>query len=491
MTPEQIDSLVAEGESETLEFKSSTGRRREAAKTMCAMLNARGGYVLFGVTPEGEAVGVQTGDRTVENVAAEIQRIEPPVFPEVERVRIHDNREVIAVRVSRGPARPYVYRGAAYRRVGNTTLTLSPDEYNRMLFERMHKEQRWENQPAAGWGIEDLDVDEIRAVAAEAVRRGRLTEPGSREPAELLRGMDLYRNGVLWRAAAVLFGAPDRVEFEMPQCKLRVARFRGTDRMEFSDNRQFYGNAFTLLEKAEAFLRDTLPIAARFERDRFDRIDLPLYPPPATREAIANALCHRDYSIGGGSVGVAVYDDRLEVTSTGRLPFGLTPAKLFEPHESLPWNPMIARTFYRRGIIEEWGRGTLKMAEETTAAGLPPLKIEDKGGCVTVRFRHSRHSRPLTPRRGEEYLTEQPLATLRPRSGYSKDGGDEEYLTKQQRAILEILEGSDRALALREIRSELASPTEDWRLSKDLRVLKGRRLAVLTGRGRGARWKPA
>ncbi len=488
MTPEQIDSLVAEGESETLEFKSSTGRRREAAKTMCAMLNARGGYVLFGVTPEGKAVGVQTGDRTVENVAAEIQRIEPPVFPGVERVRINDNREVIAVRVSPGPVKPYVYRGAAYRRVGNTTLTLSPDEYNRMLFERMHNEQRWENQPAAGWGIEDLDVDEIRAVAAEAVRRGRLTEPGSREPAELLRGMGLYRNGVLWRAAAVLFGAPDRVEFEMPQCKLRVARFRGTDRMEFSDNRQFYGNAFTLLEKAEAFLRDTLPIAARFERDRFERIDLPLYPPPATREAIANALCHRDYSIGGGSVGVAVYDDRLEVTSTGRLPFGLTPAKLFEPHESLPWNPMIARTFYRRGIIEEWGRGTLKMAEETTAAGLPPLEIEDKGGCVTVRFRHSR---PPPPRQSEKYRPEQPLATLHPRSGYSKDGGDEEYLTKQQRAILEILEGSDRALALREIRSELASPTEDWRLSKDLRVLKGRRLAVLTGRGRGARWKPA
>ena len=89
--------------------------------------------------------------------------------------------------------------------------------------------------------------------------------------------------------------------------------------MEFSENRQFHGNAFALLEKAEAFLRDTLPIAARFERDRFDRIDLPLYPPPATREAIANALCRRDYSIGGGAVGVAVYDDRLEVTSAGRL----------------------------------------------------------------------------------------------------------------------------------------------------------------------------
>ena len=70
------------------------------------------------------------------------------------------------------------------------------------------------------------------------------------------------------------------------------------------------------------------------------------------------------------------------------LHFGLTSVKLFAPHESLPWNPLIARTFYRRGIIEEWERGTLKMAELTTSAGLPRPEIEDAGGCVTVRFRH-------------------------------------------------------------------------------------------------------
>lgn len=86
MTPEQIAALAAAGESETLEFKNSTGRRRAAAQTMCAMLNARGGYVLFGVTPEGEAAGQQVGERTVEEVTAEIQMIEPPAFPEIERI---------------------------------------------------------------------------------------------------------------------------------------------------------------------------------------------------------------------------------------------------------------------------------------------------------------------------------------------------------------------------------------------------------------------
>ncbi len=126
------------------------------------------------------------------------------------------------------------------------------------------------------------------------------------------------------RAAAVLFGNSARLEFELPQCLLRVARFRGIDRSEFLDNRQFNGNAFALLSHAGRFLRDTLPIASRFESGRMRRIDEPLYPPLATREAVANALCHRDYSLGGGSVGLAVYDDRLEVTSTGTLHFGLT-----------------------------------------------------------------------------------------------------------------------------------------------------------------------
>jgi len=268
MTPDQIQSLVASGESETLEFKATTGTRREAAATVCAMLNQRGGHVLFGVTPQGAVVGQFIGDRTIEDVSAEIQRIDPPAFPEIERVQVSANREVIAVRVAPGSSQPYQYRSAAYRRVGNTTRSMSAAEHNRMLFERMHAEQRWENQPAAGWTVDDLDIAEIRNTIAEAVRIGRLDEPGTREPQDLLRGLGLMRDGVLIRAAAALFGKRERLECDMPQCLLRVARFRGFDRSEFLDNRQFNGNAFVLLASAERFLRDTLPIASRFESGR-------------------------------------------------------------------------------------------------------------------------------------------------------------------------------------------------------------------------------
>ena len=264
------------------------------------------------------------------------------------------------------------------------------------------------------------------------------------------------------RAAAVLFGSTDRLELEMPQCLLRVARFRGTDRMEFLDNRQFNGNAFMLLANAERFLRDTLPIAGRFEQDRFERIDEPLYPPLATREALANALCHRDYSVGGGSVGIAIYADRLEVTSSGSLHFGLTPEKLFAPHESRPWNPLIARTFYRRGIIEEWGSGTLKMADLATSAGLPTPEIEDGDDCVSVCFRHG------------QFVPQQ-------RSG----SGSVEW----QEAILVLLDRADDGLALREIRAQLGPQTNERRLREDLARLKDRGLVAVMGYGRGARWK--
>ena len=478
MSIKRIKAMAAAGESETLEFKSTTGARREAAATVCAMLNQRGGHVLFGVTPQGEAAGQQVSERTIEALSAELGRIDPPAFPSIERLPVTEERELVLIDVSPGPAKPYQYRGTAYRRVGNTTVAMPTEEYNRVLLERMHSDQRWENQPAVGWSVADLDEEEIRRTVDEAIRRGRLADSGTRDPVELLRGLGLYRDGVLWRAAVALFGNEPRIEFEMPQCRLRVARLRGIDRMEFLDNRQFYGNAFALLGAAERFLRETLPIAGRFEPGRMDRIDEPLYPVLATREALANALCHRDYAIGGGSIGVAVYDDRLEVTSPGTLHFGLTPEKLFAPHQSRPWNPLIARTFYRRGLIEEWGRGTLKMAEETASAGLPRPEIGDDGGSVTVCFRHGKVVTASDRGRG----------AANPAIDASAGRRGMERLNNRLRAILALLDREGQPLALREIRAGLAEQVDERRLREDLAGLKARGLITPSGHGRGARW---
>jgi len=462
MTPEQITRLISTGESETLEFKETTGTRRQATQSLCAMLNHRGGRVLFGVTPEGLLVGQQVSDETVKKLSAEIQRIEPPVFPTIESIPLNTGLQVVMVNVSQGPMKPYTYKGIAYRRVGNTTLKMSREAQEQMLIERVHSDQRWENQSAAGWSFDDLEVTEIQSTVEEAIRRNRVSDPGTRDPEELLRGMGLVKEGVLLRAAVVLFGKAERVEVEMPQCLLRVARFRGVDRTEFLDNRQFRDNAFGLLLIAERFLRENLPVAGRIVPTLFERIDDPLYPPEALREALANAFCHRDYTIGGGSVAVAIYDDRLEVTSSGTLHFGLTAEQLFLPHESLPWNPLIANVFYRRGFIERWGRGTIKMAELTRSAGLPQPEIEDAGGCVTVRFRPSGYVPPL------------------------RVGRD---LTERQQAILALLYQAGRGLALREIIQLLKMHATRRQVQRDLGILRNLALVVSTGHGLGARWK--
>ncbi len=460
MTRDELEGFVRLGESESLEFKQTTGQRSDGARTACAFLNNHGGRVFFGVSPGGGVGGQQVTDKTVEDVVQEMRVIDPPVFPNVERVAVGPGREVIVVEVSRGPRRPYTYRNKGYRRVGTTTLEMSRDEHNRLLLEQLHATARWENEPASGWTADDLDGAEIVRTVDEAIRRGRMENPSTRSPVDLLRGFKLVKEGQLLRAAVVLFAPAERLLPDFPQCLLRVARFRGTDKSEFLDNRQYHGNAFDLLVRAERFLRDHLPIAGRVVPNLFARIDDPLYPPEALREALANALCHRDYGIAGGSVGVAIYDDRLEITSAGTLHFGLTPEALYRPHESLPWNPLIANVFYRRGIIETWGRGILKMEELTRQAGLPRPEIEEGGGGVTVRFRPSRYVPPQ-------------------RVGHN--------LSEQQQDILHIL-GSGLRLPLREVVLRLGSDTPVWSVKDDLAFLKQLGLVDSSGRGRGSGW---
>ena len=462
MTLDQLVLLVEFGESETLELKTTTGSRREAARTICAMLNQRGGYVIFGVKPDGAVVGQQVSDRTLEELGTEIGRIQPEAYTDVIRMNVGDGRDVVVVRAKAGEGKPFTYRGQGYRRVGNVTLPMSADEHGRAVLERYHKSDRWENQEAAGWSIDDLDEKEIRNTVAEAVRRKRLDEPERRGVGDLLLGLGLIQADMVYRATAVLFGKRERLELEFPQCLLRVARFRGSNRSTFLDNRQFAGNAFELLRAGERFLREWVPIAGRFGPDRFDRINEPLYPALATREALANALCHRDYAVFGGSIGLAMYDDRLEITSPGPLHFGLTPEDLFEPHRSRLWNPWVARTFYRRGIIETSGSGTLRMAETATAAGLPRPEIEEQSDSVIVRFRH-----------GE------------PEAQRVKEGG----VAQSRTGVLGLLMDASDGLTRREVLTGMGGGVSERQIRRRLEELRDEGLVRVKGTGWSARWE--
>lgn len=384
-TLREIQRVVARGESLQAEFKRSTGQRTEAARTICGMLNAAGGFVIFGVTDDGRIQGQQVTAGTLADVARELGRIDPQALLSPEAVVLDGGHSLVVVRVPKGDG-PYTYDGRPYLRVGSTTVLMGTEEYQRRLVERMHSATRWETQPAQGITLADLDADEIIRTAEEAMRRNRLEDPGSRRIEDLLLGFGLLRGGELLNAAVVLFCRANRLMPLYPQCTLRLARFRGRDMAEFDDNQQETGNAFQLFVRAQRFLRDHLPVAGRVVPGLFERVDDPLYPPVALREALANALCHRDYGVHGGSVGIAIFDDRLEISSTGPLRFGLRTADLTGPHPSLPWNPTIASVLYLRGMIEKWGRGTLKIGELAHRAGLVPPEFHERAGEVVVRF---------------------------------------------------------------------------------------------------------
>ena len=378
---------MADGESDRLEFKKSTGQRTHAAKTVCGMLNGLGGFVLFGVTDKGKVVGQLVAANTIEDIAAEMRKIEPPAFPDIETVGIKRGISAIVLNVSGGGG-PYTYDGRPYLRQGPTTIVMPREEYERRLVERLHATQRWENEPVPeGVSVKDLDSQEILLTLDNAVRLGRLESGVRRDLPSVLRGLELIHDDTLLNAAVVLYGKADRLKSLYPQMSIRLARFRGVNRLaDFSDNRQYWGHAFSLLHRAETFLMDHVPIAGRVVPGKMIREDQPLYPPRATREALANALCHRDYSMPGGAVAVAMYDDHLEIVNPGNLHFGITPQKLTEPHESRPWNPIIANVFYRAGIIERWGSGTLNIVDWCKENANPNPAWKEQTGSVYVTF---------------------------------------------------------------------------------------------------------
>lgn len=314
LTTTDLVRLAAQGESATLELKRSTGELREAMQALCAFANGKGGQVLIGARPDGELVGQQIREQTLHELSAARER------------------------------------------------------YEALLLERAHSRRRWENQPADELGLKDLDRDEVFRIVRIIQSVGRLAGPVGKSVPDVLDRLGLRKDGRLLRAAVVLFGRTFLPDY--PQCELRMARFRGVDKTEFLDQRQLRGPAFRLLEEAELFCQRHFPMPGKVVPGQMRRVETPLIPPDAMREILVNAFIHRDDTIAGGAVSLALFDDRVEVWSAGRFPSGITPEALPRPHLSVQRNPLIADVFHRAGLIEKWGRGTNRVAEMCASAGI-------------------------------------------------------------------------------------------------------------------------
>jgi len=382
-----LAALVKQGEGTTLEFKRSTGELKQGMQTLCAFLNGSGGTALFGVRPDGAIKGQAVSDQTLRDIAQAADRFEPPTHASIHKVKIKMGRDVVLVSVEGGQAdRPFTYEGRAYERVASTTRRMPQAGYERLLVERGHAKRRWENLPADGLALKDLDRREILRTRELAIQQNRITPDTSRDIGEILDRLGLRVNGVLTQAALVLYGK--RFLPDYPQCLIKMGRFRGTEITgEIVDNRQEYMNAFAVVHEGMEFLRRTMPLGARFPTGQIFREDRFPIPLDALREILLNAVMHRDYSHYSGHVAIVVFDDRVEIRSYGRLPNGVTLKQLSGKHVSKPTNPLIAGAFHRTGAVEVWGQGTNRVIAACKRHGTVPPKFEELQGFLIVTFK--------------------------------------------------------------------------------------------------------
>jgi len=388
-----LSALIDQGESETLEFKRSTGQLSRAIETLTAFANSNGGTIIFGVDEKGIVVGQHIADSTIREITNKIvQEIAPRIYPSVTADEVNGKR-VLIVSIPEGTSKPYVTHDHPFKRVGTTNQAMARDEFERLLLERNRHRLLWDMEVNEHASISDLDEDLIRRFVRTAQEARNLGVSEHLPLGEILSGLDMLKEGSLTNGAFALFGK--RPQNHLIQLHVKAALFNGTTKDEFLDNQRFEGNLFELYDRIQRFISSHLRIAGKVPNDFGLRSDTTEYPLDALREATVNAIVHRDYYDPSGYTEIAIYDDRIEVWNNGVLPAGITISDLLKPHRSILRNPLIARAFFLYGAVESWGRGTLKILELCQRAGLPePVYAENSGG-VEVTLRKSEAKAPI------------------------------------------------------------------------------------------------
>lgn len=432
--------IVSDAETDSVEYKETTGQLERGMETLCAFLNKDGGTVLFGINDKKKVIGQEVADTTKRNIADAINRLEPAAAVQITYIPIPPNskKKVIVLHVEDSRRnRPFSYKGRPYMRVESVTSTMPQSKYNELLLKREETRHGWETYPNPELKLSDLDEEEIRKTVRLGIESGRLPETTGNEIPGILEKLNILENGILNNAAAILFAKRKLAQY--PQNLLRLARFKGTDKTVFTDNQRVHGNLFQLLDAAMAFIFKHLSMSGTTETlEREEHLEIPY---KAIREAVINSLCHRSYRDAGGSVAIAVYDDRLEIENPGSFPSGWDMARIRSEHGSKPRNPLIADTLYIRKVLESWGRGINLIIDECQKVGLPEPEYRITADEVKLIFRYKPAGQPTGQPAGQPagQPTGQP--------------------TKQVASLIKCLDG--QTLSVREIMEFLALKGRD------------------------------
>ncbi len=361
-------------ENQNVEYKQSW--RDEYLKWVCGFANATGGVLEIGKDDRGAVVDLKDATRLLEELPNKVLS-GLGIVADVDLVG-QAHAPFIRITVEPYPY-PVSYRGAYYLRSGSTNQQLKGAALDRFILRKQGR--HWDDVPQPGLTAEECDPGAFRAFREKAAASGRVqVEEQADGTAEVLDGLRLRETGRLKRAAALLFH-PDPERF-FPGAFVKIGYFVTTDDLRYHD--EVRGHLFGQIEQTVDLL-STKYLKADVGYDGLQRVERYPLPGDALREALLNALVHKDYA-SGAAVQISVYDDRVIFWNPGRLPDDWTVDRLLSQHPSHPSNPLLADALFRAGYIEAWGRGIEKMMRACREYGVPEPRLQADATGVQVTF---------------------------------------------------------------------------------------------------------
>ena len=347
-------------EDQNTEFKESW--RDEYIKWIGGFANADGGKLIIGVDDKGRAVGLKQVELLLEEIPNKVKDI-LGILVNVNLIE-RDNLPTIEIVTEPHPF-PVSYKGSYFLRSGSTKQELKGNALDRFLLRKQGK--RWDGVPIPGVTISDLSRQAFDYFLRKARSGKRLmSEMLDLSDEELLSKLHLKEGNYLKRAAILLFH-PDPEKF-VTGAFVKIGFFNEKELLVYQD--EIHGYLFEQVEKTMDLLL-TKYMKAFISYDGLHRIETYPFPETALREALLNAIAHKDYS-GNTPIQISVYDNKIIFWNQGQLPETWTLESLTLKHGSVPYNPDIANAFFRASLIEAWGQGIFKMIADCTEAKVPP-----------------------------------------------------------------------------------------------------------------------
>lgn len=364
MNIEELNSILARGESQQLEFKESF--RRETSETVAAFCNVSGGTILVGIDKNGRIKGVSVNDEILKEWVNTIkQDTQPQIFPEI-NTYVVESKTIAVVKVQEYPIKPVSCKGKYYKRVGASNHLVPLVEIVEMqLYSINSSFDSFNVQRTPG----DLNMDLVVNFFGQLGNAGRITL--HEDPMVNLKKIGLIRADQLTFAALLLFGEH--------QSGIHIGRFKTPD--VIIDDIMIKSPLVTAVDEAMTFIKKSISLRYDFTGE-LRRKETWQYPLPVIRELLMNAVIHKDYR-NPTDIMIKIFDDHIRFINPGSLMGGLVPDDLMKGnYVAVHRNKLLAEAFYLRGDIEKFGTGFYRIQSELKNSPELRFTLESLNGFV-------------------------------------------------------------------------------------------------------------